>query len=371
MSPEQARGEHLDKRTDVWAFGVTLYEALVGRRPFGGEKTSELLASVLRDEPLYDALPPDTPTAVRRLLRRCLEKDPERRLRDLGDARLELADALAVDRDFKPPKRSGAGRGSRNLLLALAAGLAGLLVGLLGADFFQRDTEGRSNQDVFEQVSLSAPLPRSTSQAYFRSVSLSPDGLRVAVAGRNGRASGIWVKDSRDQDFRHLPGTEGGTAPSISPDGRSVAYVDDATHQLRVLGFDGSGSQTLFEEGLDFHPYWLDDDSLIVQTDIRIARVNGRNESEVLYECPDGSRCLQFGSFDVLDSLEVAELRFERGAFLACEVMGGGTATRISLFRDGQPSKTVVENACFPRVRGDHLYFTRDGELWASSTGNS
>jgi eukaryotic-like serine/threonine-protein kinase len=92
MSPEQARGRAVDKRADVWAFGVLLYEMLAARRPFGGETVSELLAAVIKDEPAWDALPADLPPAVAGVLRRCLVKDPARRLHDVADARLLLED---------------------------------------------------------------------------------------------------------------------------------------------------------------------------------------------------------------------------------------------------------------------------------------
>ena len=95
MSPEQARGKTVDRRADIWAFGVVLYEMLTGQRAFKGEDISITLASVLKDELDWQALPPDVPEPVRRLLRRCLERDPKRRLRDIGEARLTLEDPLS------------------------------------------------------------------------------------------------------------------------------------------------------------------------------------------------------------------------------------------------------------------------------------
>jgi eukaryotic-like serine/threonine-protein kinase len=95
MSPEQAKGKPADKRSDVWAFGCVLYEMLTGTRAFGGEDIGDTLAAVLRDEPDWRALPAGTPASIRRLLRRCLEKDGKRRLADAADARLELDEAAA------------------------------------------------------------------------------------------------------------------------------------------------------------------------------------------------------------------------------------------------------------------------------------
>ena len=90
MSPEQARGLTVDKRTDIWAFGCVLYEMLTGRGPFLGPTVTDTLAAILEREPAWDALPGTTPPVIRRLLRRCLEKDPKRRLRDIADARMEI-----------------------------------------------------------------------------------------------------------------------------------------------------------------------------------------------------------------------------------------------------------------------------------------
>ena len=94
MSPEQAKGRPADKRSDVWAFGCVLFEMLTGKRAFEGEDVSDTLASVLKSEPRWDALSTNTPASIRKLLRRCLEKDPKRRLRDIGDARVELDEPL-------------------------------------------------------------------------------------------------------------------------------------------------------------------------------------------------------------------------------------------------------------------------------------
>src|SRR5262249_62087272 len=96
MSPEQARGRAVDKRTDVWSFGCVLFECLTGRQAFAGETVSDIVARILQTEPEWNALPGATPERLRALLGRCLEKDAKRRLRDIGDARIEIEDVLAV-----------------------------------------------------------------------------------------------------------------------------------------------------------------------------------------------------------------------------------------------------------------------------------
>src|SRR6185436_18373112 len=118
MSPEQTRGKAVDRRTDVWAFGCVLYELLTGRRAFGGETPSDAIAAILEREPDWTKLPPSTPPAIRRLLRRCLEKDPKRRLRDIGDARLELDD------DSVPALSTQTSSSSRSSVWKTAAAVA-------------------------------------------------------------------------------------------------------------------------------------------------------------------------------------------------------------------------------------------------------
>lgn len=139
MSPEQARGKPLDERTDIWSFGCVLYEALVGQPAFLGNTVSDILAGILTREPEWKHLPEETPANVRTLLRRCLRKEPHRRLRDIGDARIELEEALAgpVELEALPGARRSAGTGM------LASAIAGLVIGALGAWLLARGSVGR------------------------------------------------------------------------------------------------------------------------------------------------------------------------------------------------------------------------------------
>ena len=115
MSPEQARGKSVDKRSDIWAFGVVLFEMLSGRRVFDGETVSDVLASVLKNEPQWETLPSATPVRVHRLLRRCLVREPKQRLRDIGDARLEIDETVGGEGDVDEAVPQG-GLSSRGLL---------------------------------------------------------------------------------------------------------------------------------------------------------------------------------------------------------------------------------------------------------------
>ena len=128
MSPEQARGKPVDKRTDIWAFGCVLYEMLTGKRAFDGDDVSDSLANILKTDPDWGALPPETPTAVRRLLQRCLEKDPKRRFHDIADARLDLAEPEPGAAVAPTVTRSRRTTLERIAWLLVVSTLAGLLV---------------------------------------------------------------------------------------------------------------------------------------------------------------------------------------------------------------------------------------------------
>ncbi len=165
MSPEQARGQTIDKRTDIWAFGCVLYEMLTGRRAFGGEDVSETLARVVMKEPDWDALLASTPPAIRKLLQRCLAKDPKRRLRDIGDAGVELDEAQSASVDSAVRPAVGPRRHVHLVLTALVL-VAGALVVLLALRF--QHTLPAAAEMRLDVVPPGIPDPFS--------LALSPDG---------------------------------------------------------------------------------------------------------------------------------------------------------------------------------------------------
>jgi len=236
MSPEQARGKPVDKRADVWAFGCVLYECLTGKRVFGGGSITDVLAAIVEHEPAWDALPAGTPHAVRRLLRRCLTKDPRRRLRDVGEARivLEAGDAAALD----APSAASARTPSRlavGLVLGLAAGaLAGFLLG--------REPGTPSTAPALVTRSLLTP-PEGTTFHMLGDFGgpplLSPDGTRLAFVGNSQDGeSRVWIRALDELEARPVPGTEGAYQPFWSPDGRSIGFF--AEDAMRRVNLDGT-----------------------------------------------------------------------------------------------------------------------------------
>jgi Tol biopolymer transport system component len=252
MSPEQARGRPLDKRTDIWSFGCLLFECLTGRQAFEGETTSDTLASILKTEPDWELLPGATPPRVRELLRRCLEKDARNRLRDIGDARLELGAGAAADSGvtgptLPHPPAAGPATKRRGLAPLLAAALlAGAVLGIAG---WIAATQSRTATGGGEGVArLAVSVPRDWTPTGFLKV--SPDGRTLVYAANpadagNVRAPRLFLRRLDDAEPAPVQGTENAGGFCLSPDGRWLVFVaplstDSPDRGLFKVPLDGS-----------------------------------------------------------------------------------------------------------------------------------
>jgi Tol biopolymer transport system component len=229
MSPEQVRARPADKRSDVWAFGCLLYEMLTGKRAFAGDEPSDVMAAILRAEPDWDALPRDVPSSVDRLLRRCLEKDRSRRLRDIGDARLELDDTRAG-----PAPAPGKTLGRERLVWLGAMALAAVLAAVAAARW------EASRVAPPRELRLDVTTGETENPASF---ALSPDGQMIVYNVRGARGSQLWIRSLDDSTPRPLPGSEDGQFPFWSPDGRSIGFF--TLSSLQRVDVDGGRPQRL------------------------------------------------------------------------------------------------------------------------------
>lgn len=235
MSPEQARGKPVDKRTDIWAFGVVLYELLTGARLFRGETVSDTLIEVATKEPDFEPVPPQ----ARRLLRHCLEKDPKKRLRDIGDAWRLLEGEHEYSGRIAPP--TGRHRGKAGWALA---GVLAIVAAALGFSLYRRVAQAPG-----QMLKLSVLAPEHA--AYFlyygqTAPTLSPDGRRLAfLAGSGTSQPQIWVRDLDSSDAHPLVGTDGARLPFWSPDGGSIAFTADG--KLKKIDVSGGPPLTLCE----------------------------------------------------------------------------------------------------------------------------
>ena len=240
MSPEQASGRPVDKRTDIWAFGALVFEILTGRRLFAGENVSEILASVLKEEPSWESLPEGTPRSLDRLLRRCLRKKPRERLHDIGDARLEIEEARrelasGPTEGRTAPATKGAPRA--RLVWGLAAALA-VAAASLGAGWLLTRPPARG------PLQLSVPLVPAQLDGTF---ALSRDGSRLAFPGRDEKGGSLlFVRALDEPAARGLPGTEGALSPFFSPDGEWIAFFGE-TSTLEKVPANGGPVVTVAE----------------------------------------------------------------------------------------------------------------------------
>jgi Tol biopolymer transport system component len=258
MSPEQAKGKPVDKRADIWSFGVVLYEMLTGRALFNGETASEVMASVIMQEPDLTALPPKVPPSLRHVIARCLVRDPKLRLRDIGEARLALAGA-----DVMQPLTTTAHpspRGTNRWLMALSAGL---VLALAATGFALWRVGGHAPSGAVIRFGVQPPEKTSLSLVAKPNVALSPDGtLMVFVALAQGETR-LYLRSLADVTSRPITGTEGATNPVFSPDGQAIAFF--AGGRLKTTTLEGVVA-TVGEAGLDGDPRgiaWLPDDTLV------------------------------------------------------------------------------------------------------------
>jgi eukaryotic-like serine/threonine-protein kinase len=394
MAPEQAKGKAVDRRADIWAFGCVLYEMLTGRKAFAGDDVSDTLASILKSDLDWTGVPP---RAVR-LLKKCLEKDPRKRLHDIGDA-WDLLDDHAARAEPAPSR-------SPWLPWTLAA-LFAVSTGGVTALRFLEPPPSPSPSARF----VIAPPPKLDFGIY---LGLSPDGRRLVFTSGPGGLAGatLWVRDLESLEARQLPGTENASSPFWSPDGKFIAFADGAMLKkievsggspqkiadspttvglgawnkegVIVFGTRGPGPlyrvpasggtpvqlSTIYESQADrghSFPVFLPD-----QKRFLYVRLSGRDDIEGVYvrsidDKPDqdsGARLLRvkLGPLAVADDGQSRQLLFIRDATLMSQPFD---ADRVQLSGDAQPVAEHVGSA------GSFAFFAAGGDVLAYRTGTS
>jgi Tol biopolymer transport system component len=273
MAPEQARGKAVDRRADIWAFGVIVYEMLTGRRAFPGEEISDVLAAVLRQEIDLTQLPADTPASVRRLLRRCLERDPRKRLSAIADARLEIdePEPLAV-----APANAPAATPSM-LARIWPALIAVAITAAVAASIWPRATDAAGVR--LARLSI-LPPPGERVFPDSSAVTVSPDGTMVAfVVGVVARSeSQLWVRSLASASARRLEGGDGAVLPFWSPDSRRIGFFTNS--KLKTIAASGGRADTLADTPGPRGATWNADNVIVYTPDAggplyRIAATGG------------------------------------------------------------------------------------------------
>jgi Tol biopolymer transport system component len=251
MSPEQAKGKAVDKRTDIWAFGAVLYELLTGKPAFHGEDVGDILASVVKTEPAFDALPTNISPSIRVLLQRCLRKDRRQRTPDAATIRIEIEDAIAAPKGYSATQAAPAS--TSKLPWAVAAGLAVLLaVTSFGWWRATRPLERplvRLDVDLGPDVSLGSPRGADTI--------LSSDGSRLVYVSQRR----LFTRRLDQPNATELAGTQGAYAPFFSSDGQWVAFFSPG--KLQKISVEGGSAITLCEAGTSEGGSWGEDGNII------------------------------------------------------------------------------------------------------------
>jgi len=364
MSPEQARGKFVDRRADIWALGVTLFEMLSGHQLFFGESVSDTLASVLKNEPDWSLLPADTPAAIRRLLRRCLAKDPLRRLASAADASLEIDEALNAPSAQVPD----VGLRARYLWPVIVAALVGgALVG--GLAMWLRMRPAATVAPVVARAEIRSMPPLAVFNAD-RGVALSPDGKLLAyrtapstVFGAFGSGGGApWAIRRIDaiDDARLIPGVARGRSLFFSFDSRSIGFFDST--ELKKVSVDGGTSTTICAyAGLPRGASWADDNTIVFAT-------NDPESNRGLMRVSAGG-----GAPGVLTSLDAAHGEVGhwfpsvlpgRAGVLFTVVSGGADTAQVAVLDlRTNNRKTLVRGSHAEYMEPGYLVYVVDGSL--------
>jgi len=259
MSPEQACGKDLDARTDIWSFGCVLYEALTGKVTFRGNTSTEILAAVVEREPDWTALPQSTPLPVQSLLKRCLRKDPNRRLRDIGDARIELEDLLvSPPQDDATPKPAMTRRTAISALSGAAAGAAAMGVFAIGR------YRGGAHRNL-TQFAVMPPDNGVFTPSFNKRVAISPDGTHIAFnSGLGGSApQTLFLRSVSELEAKPVKDAGSGGAPFFSPDGLWLGFITNAAPtSIRKVALSGGAPITICPHDGFAGAAWTDHDTI-------------------------------------------------------------------------------------------------------------
>ncbi len=359
LSPEQARGRTVDKRTDIFSFGCVLYEMLSGLPSFPGETAADSIGATLHKDTDFNQLPPNTPMMVKHVLNRCLQRDRNKRLRDIGDVRLEL-----TSNETEQFLQSDEQRTSNTRLIAISViccvllGLGGLIIGRLTSTSGESESHGL--------VHLQIGIPDETELLCIGDLAgpavVSPDGSTIAFVARKENGLGrIWLRSLDEPDAHPLTGTEMATFPFWSPDGRSLGFF--ISERLRRIDLDGGSVYTVCRANAGRGGTWTINDEIIFTPGFRdpILQVPASGGEPTALTTIDESLhtshrwpfMLDDGLHFLFTAINHDPMKQEEGALMLGSL-------------DGKPPRRVFRSMFKGEVVRDHLLFVSEGNLVAA-----
>jgi eukaryotic-like serine/threonine-protein kinase len=340
MSPEQARGLPVDKRTDIWAFGCVVFEILTGRSAFAGPTSSDTIAAILERDPSWSTLPARVPPRLRRLIEHCLAKDPRQRLRDIGDAVAELTDGAD---DVRPSTRPGR---RFNYAWITSAAVIAFAAWMIGA----------RTRPVVAVPAFESRFALSGFQTESPHVEFSPDGTSLVIAPRFDRPQRLLLRRLDLIEMRELPGTDGAMFPFWSPSGRSVAFFAD--RKLKRIDLDAEAVQEIADAPIGRGGAWTADDTILFAP----------SAAGPLFRVPArGGDAVQLTTLEKGQNDHRAPVVLPGGRHFLYYSRGQDTVRGVWVARiDGsEPRRLLDAQAAAVYAPSGHLLFVRQGQLLA------
>jgi len=376
MSPAQANGRAVDTRADIWAFGCILFECLTGKRASQGQQTSEMVAAILKEEPDWDLLPATAVQPVKEVVRRCLEKDPRKRLRDIGDARIEIDEELSRSEvgqvvSTRKPTRAEGGRSKQPGRLLVVLGFLLIAVGVAVVIYLKTTAV---NKPAMVRLALEFPPGITPSPGRTTGVVLSPDGSHIAYVAKAGNGPRkLCLRPLGSLENRILEGTENASSPFWASDNRSIGFFSE--RKLKKVDISGGSVQTICETPslAGIGGTWSPDGAILF----------GSLEGPVFRVAAGGGRATPVTKLDPAAG-EIGHVTpwflpdGRHFLFLAVTRKREKRAIWAASVNDGSRAKVITENSNAAFAAG-HIFFCRDFLLMAQPfdfesrqvTGNS
>ena len=354
MSPEQARGHAVDRRTDIWSFGCVFFEMLTGKQAFSAPSATDILAAVIERQPDWSQLPADTPPMIRRLLRRCLEKDASRRLRDIADARFDIEDALAPSASTDVPVPRLRRMGLAGIVMLSVGVVAGLALSRVLWPSYQGDLRGPPARFI---VPLSGDARFIATD--FPSLAISPDSRVVAYTATQGDRTQLFVRPLNGHDARPVPGSADAVAPFFSPDSQWIAFF--AEGRLKKMPVAGGTPVTVCDAAIGFGGTWSANDTIVFApapgSPLWSVPASGGTPARLTQLDADRGEFSHRWPEFLPDGRTVLFTAASEGSFDDAQIVAASVA-------DGT-RRVLVDGGTHPRyLRSGHLLYARQGAAW-------